>query len=456
MIKTNDYLREFITISFMQRHIILGVALIIWVVTILIAFLWPPTYAAVSTVVVKHKEVLKSPETLEKNVKLSVPRVDERDIFSEMEIVTSSDLIKETIETLQRKNEVFPENLTPAAMRQKVALIKKNLKTELKPKSDVFQVILDWHDPVEAEIILQTLMDRYQIYRARIYNPEAEEKFFKKQLGVFDKKLTEKEHTLLELAKASESPDPSKRISNNLMIEKNLKQELNTLLSIYVKKKSYLQFIEKELASKGISTFSYIGNINIGDYGKRLTSMMIKRQELLTVYSPRSEKIKLMNEQIWNTYKGLKSEVKRYVDGEKAKLNGMREAIESLRKRLKKVTDSNINTYENFLKAKKIKRQIRLLEESYNTFSRRWEESKINQNTNADKIFSISIMDKARAIMTPVFPDKKTLIPIGILVGLLLGFTIGFLREFFDHSFKRPEDVNNYLGVTTVLSIPEY
>ena len=177
MIKTNDYLRDFVTISFIQRHAILGTALTIWVVTILIAFLWPPSYSAVSMVLVKHKEVLKSPETLEKNLRLSVPRVGERDVFSEMEIVTSSDLIKETIEVLRSKNKVFPQNLTPISLREKIALIKGNLKTELTPKSDVFKVILTWHDPIEAEIILKTLMSRYQTYRARVYNPKGEEAF---------------------------------------------------------------------------------------------------------------------------------------------------------------------------------------------------------------------------------------------------------------------------------------
>jgi capsular polysaccharide biosynthesis protein len=58
--------------------------------------------------------------------------------------------------------------------------------------------------------------------------------------------------------------------------------------------------------------------------------------------------------------------------------------------------------------------------------------------------------------MSPVFPNKKTFIPIGFIVGILLGFTIGFLREFFDHTFKRPEDVDNYLGLPTILSIPEF
>ena len=456
MVKTNDYLREFVTISFIQKHAILGTAIVIWIITILIAFLWPPSYSAVSTVLIKHKRILRSPESLEKNVRFSVPRVEGRDVFSEMELVTSYDLVKETVKALQRKNQVFHQALTPESLRANIAKIKGNLKTELTPKSDVFKVTLTWHDPIEAEIILQTLMDRYQIYRSNIYNPKEEEKFFKRQLDNFDRQLTRMENNLLELAKSSETPNPSSKISNNLLIEKNMEQELNNLISSYIKEKNYLKFIEKTLNSKGISTFSFINNINIGDYGKKLAAQILRKQQLLTLYSPKSEKIKLINEEILNTYKGLKNEVRRYLEGEKAKLRGMQEAIESLKVRLKKISNTNIETYKNMLKAKNIQRQVRLLEDSYNIFSRRWEESKINQNTSADKLFSVSILGKAHASMTPVFPNKKTFIPIGFVVGLLVGFTIGYLREFFDHTFKRPEDVDNYLGLKTILSILEF
>ncbi len=456
MVKTNDYLREFVTISFIQRHAILGTMVVVWILTLLVAFFWPPTYAAVSTVLIKHRGILRSPETLEKNVKFSVPRVDARDVFSEMQLVTSYELVKETVQELQRRGLIFKKPFTPATLRAAIAEVKGHLKTELTPKSDVFKVTLTWRDPVEAEIILQTLMDRYQIYRSNIYNPKAEGAFFKRQLIHFDEELTKLEKNLVELAKSSESPNPSQKISNNLLIEKNLEQALNSLINSYVEKKSYVQFIERVLASKEISTFSFIDNINIGDYGKRLAALIIKRQQLLTIYSPKSEKIQLANEEIRNTYLGLKREVRRYLEGEKAKLKGMEAAIESLKERLRRIKDKNIKTFATLMKAKKIQRQVRLLEDSYNTFSRRWEEAKINQNTNADKIFSVSILGKAHASMSPVFPNKKTFIPIGFVVGILLGFTIGFLREFFDHTFKRPEDVDNYLGLPTILSIPEF
>ncbi len=456
MVKTNDYIREFVTITFIQRRIILGTAIIVWIITLLIAFLWPPTYAAVSTVLVKHKGVLRSPATLEKNVKFSVPRVDERDVFSEMQLATSYELVKETVETLHRKGLIFKHPLTQRTLRADIALIKGNLKSELTPKSDVFKITLTWHDPIEAEIILQTLMDRYQIYRSNIYNPKQEEEFFKNQLIQFDRQLTKLENNLLELAKLSKSPNPTQKITNNLLIEKNLEQALNTLINSYVERKSYIQFIENALHTKSLSTFSFINNINIGDYGKNLARLILRKEQLLTIYSPKSDKIQLINEEIRNTYAGLKNEVRRYVEGEKARLKGMEMAIDSLKMRLKHIRDVNIETYENLMKAKKIQRQIRLLEESYNTFSRRWEEAKISRNTTADKIFSVSILGRAHASMTPVFPNKRTFVPIGFFAGILIGFTIGYLREFFDHTFKRPEDVNNYLGLPTIFSIPEF
>jgi hypothetical protein len=46
------------------------------------------------------------------------------------------------------------------------------------------------------------------------------------------------------------------------------------------------------------------------------------------------------------------------------------------------------------------------------------------------------------------------LLVVGVLAGLVTGFSLGFVREFFDHSFKNPRDLEQFSGLPLLFSIP--
>jgi uncharacterized protein involved in exopolysaccharide biosynthesis len=124
--------------------------------------------------------------------------------------------------------------------------------------------------------------------------------------------------------------------------------------------------------------------------------------------------------------------------------------------RLGDIATKNILLYSNSIQLDRINRDKELLEESYNTFSKRLEEARIDNTTEANWLFWVSIVSNARASTAPVFPNKKVVIPLGVLLGFISGCTIGFLFEFFDHTFKRPEDVSNYTDLPHIYSIPRW
>jgi capsular polysaccharide biosynthesis protein len=44
---------------------------------------------------------------------------------------------------------------------------------------------------------------------------------------------------------------------------------------------------------------------------------------------------------------------------------------------------------------------------------------------------------------------------LGIVTGLIIGLTLGFLYEFFDPTYKRPEEVEERMNISVILSIRE-
>ncbi|MDQ7032936.1 MAG: Wzz/FepE/Etk N-terminal domain-containing protein [Desulfonauticus sp.] len=454
-IKTEDYIREFVMILFIQKRVIILIFSGCFLLFCLIAFFWPPTYSSEARILVKHKKLIRNPEMLEK-VSLSEPRVTQNDVKSEMEIVSSIDVIENTIKELQREHRIFKQNLSEQEFRIIVGKIKENLKTEVIPKSDVFKVTLYWDDPVEAEEILKTHLQTYLRYRIEIYAPNKAEAFFQKQVIYFKKKLSQIESELFRLAEQTSSPIPDEKIKSNLLSLQSLEADLNKLLNNYVEKKNFIKFVENELKSRGINCFSFIKSVNIGSFGKKLQDLLVKREKLRGIYTDASPPVRAITRQIEATSRALKAEVKRYVDGEKAKLKAMKNAIRSIMDRIEQIKKENIKLYNTALRSKDLERQLKLAEESYETFVKRWNEAKIDRSSTTGSIFSVSIISGAKANLNPVFPDKRVLIPVGGIVSLIIGVTVGLLLEFFDHTFKRPEDIERYVGLQTIFTIPKF
>lgn len=70
------------------------------------------------------------------------------------------------------------------------------------------------------------------------------------------------------------------------------------------------------------------------------------------------------------------------------------------------------------------------------------------------KVQSVSIVDKAQIPAGPVAPSPVKNITIAVFLGLMAAVGIIFLMEYLDDTIKTAEDVEKYLGVSMLGSIP--
>ena len=71
------------------------------------------------------------------------------------------------------------------------------------------------------------------------------------------------------------------------------------------------------------------------------------------------------------------------------------------------------------------------------------------------KVENVQVIDKAQVPTNQVSPRPMLNIAIAGVLGLMLGIFIAFLIEFLDNSIKTPEDVEKYLGVPVLGTIPK-
>lgn len=83
--------------------------------------------------------------------------------------------------------------------------------------------------------------------------------------------------------------------------------------------------------------------------------------------------------------------------------------------------------------------------------------AQIFQETAKDvlEVNKISIISKASASMTPVSPNNKLNLAIGLVLGLMIGIGLAFVLELLDRTVKDDKFVSEDLGFTILGTVPQ-
>lgn len=444
--QVENYLRELLLIYFARQRLILTTTGIIFLIAVAIAFLSTPIYSAQGAVLVRSSEAQRSPDTLD-NSDVRVFKVSEDDLRSEIELIRSPAVIQGALEQLA----------ADVRLSDKLDWLKvqKKLKTEVVPDSRVISVTLDLNDSALAVDLLNAVLDEYVLRRSRIIYPEGSADFFTTQLDRFGRQLESTEQKLVAMAKDNKTPDPAKEIDQNLQIRQEQDRRLNLLISEETVLSEQIKYLNKILSSNDVRHFSSLPNSTIAAMAARLIDLQMERGKTARHYEDNAQVVVVIDNQIRNSLEQLRREVEDYREKLVSDLTVNTEQQRNLREDLKALEARNLKLYLQQMETDKLNREAALLRESFATFFKRRQEAEINTRIDSSMSqFYVSILDRAYSTGLPVFPNRPVLLIVGLISGLLTGFSLGFLREFFDHSFKSPRDLQQYSGLPLLFSIP--
>ena len=467
MIRSEDYKRELIIIFFTHLRMIIAITLMVFAGAILIGLFWPKTYSATGSVLVKTKKPENIPEAME----LTFPKftdVTKEDLHSEIQLLLSADVIGKTITYLEDNKLMFigkeqsnTASLTPEQRNEiftkKIYTVKTHLDATPLPASNVIGVTFTGKNPDKAVVLLDTLLEQYLNYRSEIFSPSEEEGFLTDQAKGFKESLDAKEEELLNLIREKRATDPQKEIANNLLLKGDLERTLNQLKSSTIDKKASIEYLEKTLASPDIEYFSFIeNNLSLNNFGVALQKVYGDWRDTLRVYRPNSENARELRGEVNDLSRALKAEVEAYKDNQVSQYKAMLRNIADIEGRLEALDEKNTNLQELDFYVQRLTREVNFLKTSHETFEKRKEQARMNRDMGAlTKFRYVSIVNRAFPSNGPIFPQAQKIIPFGLLVGFILGCGIAFTLEHFDHTFKKPRDVEVYGGVPVIFCISQ-
>lgn len=72
------------------------------------------------------------------------------------------------------------------------------------------------------------------------------------------------------------------------------------------------------------------------------------------------------------------------------------------------------------------------------------------------EVKNVMVVDEANMPNSPVKPNKKMNVAVAGLLGIVLGVGLILVLEFVDHTFKKPDEVERYLSLNVVGTIPKF
>ncbi len=418
-------LRDFLYIVFKRKaQILVFFCSTVFVVT-LITFLMEPTYEASSQILVKvGRENVYVPASGKADPIIRVDR--EEQLNSEMEILKGWSLAKKVVKAIgpttiykdlkirESKAQGAVANANPQEMFVNMATQSLQEELEVKgiKKSSVIEISFKHHNPRMAALVVNDLVKFFLDRHLEVHRNPQSHKFFKEQSQAYKERLRKTETSLQTLKAKYDVTSLKEELQIYLAQEAKLENDFNQTIVQEAETKTRVIQIRRQLGKipetitqqREVVTNSRL----IADLVTRLVGLEIKESELIAKYADQNRLVRNVKAEIQIVRKKLKEqEEKNYgktLYGPNAAYQRLQEELFQNEANLtassaKKIAqNAQLVDYRNkIVKLNQIEMELNQLknqsdvdQENYRLYLTKFEESRISNAMDAEKIANVS------------------------------------------------------------------
>ncbi len=469
-------LRDFLAILFKRKVAILTIFLATVITVAVGSFLMSPTYEARSSLLVKFgREFIYRAEVGDKAPMISFNQ--EEAVNSEINILTSRDIIERVIKTIGLEN-IYPElaknppsRMTP--MEAAVTAFQKKLTAEGIKKSSVIEVSFQHKDPKVAARAVNLVVDFFKEKHLAVHSG-TESTFLESQTDLYDQELKNSENRLEAFKQKNRvfslDEQRSLLLKQRTELDTSLKSTRNRIDELGKKLSSLRGQMKGILADKKNYTQTERDKIIVEARAKLLT-LQLSEQDLSSKYTDNNrllvnvrQEIQIVRDFLKEQEEAIGGKVKTsnpvYQEAEKGAINA---EAEEASLRVKAATlQAQIGQLDNEIRTldlqekdlQGLKREVTTNDKNFRTYQDKKEEARISDEMNRQKLANISVIQAAVVPSKPIKPKKALNILLSIILGAVSGLGFAFLSEYTSQRFTSPESVEQRLGLPVLVTIP--
>jgi len=336
-----------------------------------------------------------------------------------------------------------------------------SIEASAVPKSNVIDVTFQWPDPIIAATVVNTLVDLYLDHHLTVHTNPQTYTLLKEQAKKWEEKLrtSERELETFKLRHSITSLPQQKtmllgRLSEAESQKKGTESEIQETLEFVATLEAQLSNLDQnvqlqETVNKTSATLTAL-KAKLVDLELQGIKEEIRRvREMIAEEEKKEQKVVVSG----------KSPIRQSIESDLLKAKARLEALKAKEKNQK----VQIATYGDQLKTlggfekqmNELERQVGINEANYKLYLTKFEEAKISENMDKQKIANVKVIEPAVPIMRPVKPKKRLNVMIGGFLGLFAGIGLAFLIEFIHPVFRTREDVDQFLGLPVLATLPK-
>ena len=460
-----------------RRRLILATYAGIVLSTLLAIFFIPPTYRASGKILLTTDRADVSTDAQRGIELVRTSQVSEAELSSQLQILRGRELMDTVLGDLglnapsteqepswpmrfmmapvaaarafYRRHHGLDKQVAADPLYGKARWMLERLETNNAHPSNVIEVGFTSRDPAWSQAVVNDVMKRYVELHASIQQISAAQEFFSDQSRLLRDKLAESERALKD----------ARTEAGTLAGQQ---EEIHTRLNEFSADLSRARIAREEQEQRVGYLERTLGKADrLGT--PELLQLEAKRAAMAGNYQPDSERMQALDAQIARLRKALSGYQMVSGSGNESTLGSETDLV-AARAALaaadgkEKALGAAVEEYRrqaDFLDSKgfdlaRLERQVKLDEETYLSYVRSAEQSRLSNAMEQNKVLQLRIIEPAALPLEAAAPKKIQMLLFAVLGGLVLSFGVGMARDQLDRTVRSSADVRRAAGLDTL------
>jgi uncharacterized protein involved in exopolysaccharide biosynthesis len=483
-------LRDAASVWFRHKLLITVTFLTIAGGTALATFMLPNEYESRLKILVKNvrAEVLITPERTTGTNGPPNEDVSETQINSEIELLTSKDLLNQVVTECGLARQQGPSLAQRLSLKdaphneagrveQASARLAKDLVITPVKKANIVEITYSSSSPQVAATVLRKLADLYLEKRVKLHRPAGTYEFFKSQADQYEQQLRDAEKQLSSFQQGMNVVSLSQQ--KDLTVTKMTDAKSKLLeTEVFLKEVSErINRLEQQMRTLQPRIVTQSRALPNQYSAERLNTMLVelqnRRTQLLSKFRSDDRLVHEIDKEIQTTKAALDKASNQTATEQSTDLNPLRQTLdmELARARVDQAgaqarhssLAGQVRDYQAQLSRlegstseyQDLTRRVKEAENNYQLYEKKREESRIADELDQNKITNVSLAEAPVQSQLPSRPNRPLNLLLGLVMGVLVSLGCAITAEFFRESVETPRELELSSGAQVLATIPK-